>query len=96
MKRVALGKTRIEVSYWGLGTSTAYDEYVCRAKLKASDYPSLLRFGYEHGVTLFGKMYNWNEDIGRRTPDKLCPCCNYICKISVIYYIDCSRMLFTK
>jgi aryl-alcohol dehydrogenase-like predicted oxidoreductase len=53
MNRIVLGKTGIEVSYLGLGTSAAYDGVVCSAKMDADDYPGLLRFGYEHGVTFW-------------------------------------------
>ena len=53
MKRVVLGKTGIEASYVGLGTSAAYEGVVCGAKMDADDYPELLRFGYEHGVTFW-------------------------------------------
>ncbi|MDI6759456.1 MAG: aldo/keto reductase [Candidatus Brocadiaceae bacterium] len=53
MKRVILGKTGLETSYIGLGTSAAYEGIVCPAKLKVDDYPELLCFAYEHGVTLW-------------------------------------------
>ena len=53
MKRVILGRTGIETSYLSLGTSAAYDGVVCPAKLKVDDYPDLLRFGYEHGITFW-------------------------------------------
>lgn len=53
MKRVVLGRTGIEVSYLGIGTSAAYDGIVCGAKLKPSDYPRLLCFAYEHGITFW-------------------------------------------
>ena len=50
MMRTILGKTGIQVSRVGLGTSAAYDGAVCPAKLKVEDYPKLLRFAYEQGV----------------------------------------------
>ena len=53
MKKVVLGKTGIEVSYLGLGTSAAYDGAVCAAKLKAQDYHDLLLFAYERGVNFW-------------------------------------------
>lgn len=53
MRRVILGKTGLETSYIGLGTSAAYEGVVCPAKLKVDDYPELLCFAYEHGITLW-------------------------------------------
>lgn len=53
MKRIVLGKTGIETSYLGIGTSWAYEGVLCPAKLKIADYPELLCFAYEHGVTLW-------------------------------------------
>lgn len=53
MRRVSLGKTGIETSYMGIGTSAAYEGAVCPAKLKASDYEYLLPYAYDKGITLW-------------------------------------------
>lgn len=53
MKTVTLGRTGLRTSYLGLGTSAAYNSPLCPAKLRVEDYPELLLFGYEKGITLW-------------------------------------------
>ena len=63
MRRVVLGNTKIETSYVGLGTSAAYEGALCPAKLRVEDYPELLRFGYEQGVTFWDTSLTYETHI---------------------------------
>lgn len=74
MKRVTLGKTGIETSLLGIGTSSAYEGAVCPAKLKVLDYEYLLPYAYDKGITLWdtsmtygthGAVKNALKNVGR-------------------------------
>jgi|TARA_B100000315_G_C14586881_1_gene593506 aryl-alcohol dehydrogenase-like predicted oxidoreductase len=73
MKIVDLGTCGIQTSYLGLGTSAAYDGAVVPAKLLVNDYPELLCFGYEQGVTFWDTSLTYGTHVAVKEALKSVP-----------------------
>ena len=59
MHHVVLGRTGIQTTYLGIGTSAAYDGVLCPAKLNVKDYPPLLEHAYQLGVRLWDTSHTY-------------------------------------